>query len=100
LQISRHQDDMIEPSLFLMPEANHTGVERHVTLWPHMLHAPHPGNSLLGSGRMRIPLVGQFGQSNGLLCRQHVRFERDDDLGMPGAFYVLEYWTITIAYIV
>ena len=45
-----------------------------------MLHAAHQGNTLLAPGGMRLPLVRHLGQGNGLLRRQHVGFERDDDI--------------------
>src|SRR5262245_2511659 len=42
------QNDMVSPLLLLIPEANHTGIQGHMTLWPHMFDAAHPGNVLLG----------------------------------------------------
>src|SRR5262245_19756860 len=49
----RDQDDMIRPLFLLMPKANHTGMQRHLTLGPHMLYAAHQGNRLGGPGGMR-----------------------------------------------
>src|SRR5882762_5293310 len=40
------QDDIIGPLLLAIPKANHAGVQRHLTLRPHMLNAVHPGNAL------------------------------------------------------
>ena len=86
LQRRRHQDDMLDPWLLLLPEANHTGGEGHVTLWPPMLHAAHPGPGRLSPGGMCVPRVCQCGQCQGRLRRPHVRFERDDDSALPCAF--------------
>src|SRR4029453_18778842 len=43
LQIGRDQDDMISTLFLLMPEANHTGVQGHGPLGPHMLNAAFRG---------------------------------------------------------
>ena len=47
-----------------------------------MLHAAHQGNRLVGPGGMWLPLVGHRGQLYGFLRRQHVGFERDDDIDL------------------
>src|SRR5919197_3429924 len=79
---------MVLTLFLLIPKANHTGVQWHRTLCPHMLHAAHQGNRLVGPGGMRLPLVGHLSQLYGLLRRQHVGFERDDDIDLALA---LEY---------
>src|SRR6266568_67840 len=79
-QISGHQDDRIGPLFLLIPEPNHTGVQRHLTLCPHMLNPAHQGNALLGPGGMALPPVCHVGQLYGLLRCEHVRFERHDDI--------------------
>src|SRR4029434_392200 len=82
LLISCHQDDMVGSLFLRMPKANHTGVQGHLTLWPHMFHATHPGNTLLSPGGMRVPFVCHLGELNGLLCRQHVGFEWYDHIDL------------------
>src|SRR5262249_7693914 len=80
LQISRHYNNMISPLFLLSPEAHHTGVQRHLTLCPPMLHTAHEGNALFGPGGMALPPVCHCGQLYGLLRCEHVRFERPDDI--------------------
>src|SRR5215510_14530489 len=68
------------PPFLLMPEPNHTSVQRHLTLCPHMLHTAHQGNALRGPGGMAFPPVCHCGYLYSLLCCEHVRFERHDDI--------------------
>src|SRR5262252_9659687 len=86
LLIGWDQNDIVSPLFLLIPEANHTGVQGDPTLWPHMFDTAHPGNVLLGPRGMHGPLVLHLGELNGLLRRQHVGFERHDDIDLPGAF--------------
>src|SRR5262245_40869235 len=79
---------MIDALFLLVPVADDTGVEGHCTLGPHMLHTTYEGNGLIGPSGMRLPLVGHLGQGNGLLRRQHVGFERDDDINSAPALQV------------
>jgi len=48
--IGCHQDDMVGPLFLRIPKANHTGVQGHLTLWPHMSPGPSRGR------RPRAPL--------------------------------------------
>jgi hypothetical protein len=73
---------MISPLFLRIPEPNYTGIQRHRTLGPHVLNAAHPGNGLIRPGRMCLPLARHLGQLNRLLRRQHVGFERDDDIDL------------------
>src|SRR5262245_64920109 len=83
LLIGCDQNDMVRPFFLLIPEANHTGVQGHVTLGPHMFDAPHPGNVLLGPGGMHSPRVLHLGELNSLLRREHFGFERHADIDLP-----------------
>src|SRR5262249_56653404 len=81
----RDQDDMIRTLFLLMPKANHPGMQRHLTLGPHMLYAAPQGNRLCGPGAMRLPLVGHLGQLHGLLRRQHIGLGREYGLELAWA---------------
>ncbi len=47
--ICGHQDHMVQDVLFPVPLANHTGIERHVTRLPQVLHAFDKGDGLVGA---------------------------------------------------
>jgi len=47
--ICGHQDQRVQEVLFPVPRAKHTGLERHVTRIPHVLHAFDNGDVLVGA---------------------------------------------------
>jgi len=53
-----------------------------------MLNAVHPGNALIGSGGVRLPLGCHLGQLDRLLRRSHIGFERGDHLDLALALHV------------
>src|SRR6266446_819263 len=48
LTICRNQDDMVCLLFPLIPELNHTGIQRHRTFAPHMLHTAYQRYALRG----------------------------------------------------
>src|SRR5262245_23377169 len=83
LLIGCPQNDMVSLFFLLIPETNQTGVQSQVTPGPHTYDARHPGNLLSDPGGMHSPPVLHLGELNSVLRREHVGFERHDDIDLP-----------------